>query len=30
VQGVPNPDHSVGVDVLSKNLAAAFPPNPFV
>ena len=26
--GVPKPDHSVGVDLLSKNLAAAFPPNP--
>jgi ubiquinone/menaquinone biosynthesis C-methylase UbiE len=30
MQGVPKPDHSVGVDVLSKNLAAAFPSNPFV
>ncbi|WP_194481656.1 class I SAM-dependent methyltransferase [Bradyrhizobium sp. CCBAU 53338] len=26
----PQPDHSVGVDFLSKNLSAAFPPNPFV
>lgn len=29
-QSVLRPDHSVGVDVLSKNFAAAFPPNPFV
>ncbi|MGY3616559.1 class I SAM-dependent methyltransferase [Bradyrhizobium sp. USDA 10063] len=28
--GPPKPDHSVGVDLLSKNLAAAFPSNPFV
>jgi SAM-dependent methyltransferase len=28
--GVQQPDQSIGVDVLSKSLAAAFPPNPFV
>jgi SAM-dependent methyltransferase len=28
--GVPKPDQSVGVDLLAKNLAAAFPRNPFV
>jgi SAM-dependent methyltransferase len=28
--GVPRPDHTVGVDVLSKNQATAFPPNPFI
>lgn len=28
--GVSTPDNSMGVDLLSKNLAAAFPPNPFV
>ncbi|OKO76734.1 hypothetical protein AC629_32525 [Bradyrhizobium sp. NAS80.1] len=27
--GAPKPDDSVGVDFLSKNLTAAFPPNPF-
>ena len=26
--GVPGPDHAVGVDVLTKNYATAFPPNP--
>jgi SAM-dependent methyltransferase len=28
-QGLPKPDHSVGIDVLSKDQATAFPSNPF-
>jgi SAM-dependent methyltransferase len=30
IPGLPQPDQSIGVDVLSKNLGTAFPPNPFV
>jgi SAM-dependent methyltransferase len=29
-RGIPRPDQSVGVDVLQKSHATAFPPNPFV
>lgn len=29
-RGVSKPDDSVGLDLLSKNLAVAFPPNPFL
>jgi SAM-dependent methyltransferase len=29
-RGVPRPDQAVGVDVLTKNYATAFPPNPFI
>ncbi len=28
--GVPEPDQAIGVDVLAKNYAAAFPANPFI
>jgi SAM-dependent methyltransferase len=28
--GVPRPDQAVGVDVLAKSYATAFPPNPFI
>jgi SAM-dependent methyltransferase len=30
VQGLPTPDQAVGIDVLTKNYATAFPRNPFI